>query len=680
MSRLAGLVHGVAGALLVIFPVAGAVLLLARRRFKAANSSGWLIVWSGYLLPLAVVAVASGRGLLMPVLQTAFGIALGLFVTLDRRRALVLGVAIALAFAASAGLVERELSRRMWSDASTPMGIRQLLSGVSELSGESSGWTRNGVRQFEKTWLLRRPAGSAETEGYLLSFELRGTSPFYGWQWYTNDPATTQLLAFEGDRGYTLVEGLVSPIVKRLRTGAPLAGRTVRASLELRAPGGSGSDDDYVLALRTFEPSASVRRPVKLGRSWRRFELSLTFPAESVQGAFEVVLASATGSALDVRDLRLEELIDGEWVALGTPEPAGVTVRVPLPDVHVFAQPTLTVRPTAQWTAHTLRVPAGQLAGQGRLGALLQLEAGTDVALRDVRLTGAGTDGKVAMAEPKRRSKLLFEQENLAGHSYVTSGLLAMMLLLVGPARASRRTQQDAGRRPRRRRLVGALVMAALSLAAVTTTGSRTALVGAVGGAAALLVGPWLTRATASGKRLLRWSLGALLAVALLLSALFALAPGSDALGRLAFWQDRGATNQVSRVEIWRTAVDGMMSAPLGGWGADGFPELWRARHPEDGRAVPQHAHNFWLQLGAAYGLPGLLAALWLSGGLVAMAVRTGRLGPPLLVGVLLTMQLFDHTLTYVGVLVPLVAAVNTVQPGNARLGESSRVAGELKA
>src|SRR5690606_14209606 len=201
MRWVARAVAAVSGVLAVIFPpaAAGLLLLAGAARGQRRLHRAWPIIWAGYLLPLAAVGLLTGHDWLTPTLQALFGVALGLVVAVDRPRALTIGITVGLVVATGAGLLERELSRRLWWDASTPLGVTQLLSGVSELSGDSAGWTRNGVRLFAKSWDTRSTGVAPHT----LSFELRGTSPYHGWQWYTNDPTTDQQLLFEGDEPFT---------------------------------------------------------------------------------------------------------------------------------------------------------------------------------------------------------------------------------------------------------------------------------------------------------------------------------------------------------------------------------------------------------------------------------------------------------------------------------------------
>ncbi|HZJ09395.1 MAG TPA: hypothetical protein VFD39_06865, partial [Trueperaceae bacterium] len=226
MRRAPAALEGVAGGLLVIFPPAAAalLLLLGLGRGNRSRLSAWTWIWAGYLVPLLAVTLLTGRDPIMPALQAVFGVLIGALVVVERRKAMLLGIVLGLLVTVASGLVERELSRRLWWDASTPLDLVHLLNGVSEISGASEGWTRNGVRLVDKTWTLSRdgrsiadsdqadadqadsdqadadqadadqalPAGSRPN--LELSFEVRGTSEQFGWQWYTNHPATAQVL------------------------------------------------------------------------------------------------------------------------------------------------------------------------------------------------------------------------------------------------------------------------------------------------------------------------------------------------------------------------------------------------------------------------------------------------------------------------------------------------------
>lgn len=628
--RSAAALEGLAGASLVIYPPAAAValLLLGVGRRLAPTASGWAWLWAGYLVPILAVSLASAPDPLMPTLQALFGLLIGAVVVIERRGVVLLGIVIGLLASVAAGLVERELSRRLWFDAGTPVGLAQLWSGVSSVSGDSPGWTRNGVRLLAKSWTL-----VGEPSGLALSMEVRGASQGLGWQWYTNDPATRQEQLRDLSGAFTRVTGLTASIVRRVRTPTPLAGRTYRVTVELRSSQAVTLSDCPALGLRTFEPAASHCQPVVLDTSWRTHSAIFTFPEASSQSVFEVVIGPVAADHLDIRRLRVEESLRGQWTELGPAEPASVNVRVPLPGTHVFAQPTLNFVPTSEWVRQVLPIAGPLPKDLDELTALLQVEAGTRLELRAVELAPLDGAGRAAVAQGKSRSELLFEQANLAAHSWVAAGLLALVLAPTGGAAA---------------------LSLVLLLTAVVVTGSRTAfLAGALGGAALVLS---RTKLRLAGGRL---GLAAVLTGLVLV--VVAAAVGGDALGRLAFWQDGaagGAVNQVSRVEIWQAAVIGIGQEPFAGWGTDGFSRLWSELHPGDARAAPRHAHNFWLQAGVDYGLPGIFAALWLTVGLVVLARRSGR-AALLVTLALLLMQIFDSTLTFVGVLLPLAAVLN---------------------
>jgi O-antigen ligase len=119
--------------------------------------------------------------------------------------------------------------------------------------------------------------------------------------------------------------------------------------------------------------------------------------------------------------------------------------------------------------------------------------------------------------------------------------------------------------------------------------------------------------------------------------------------------------NPISRWDIWQVALQALLAYPLTGLGTQPFISFMAGldfpRH-----LIATHAHNLWLQFGAAYGIPGLLAALWLTGGLLGLAWRWGRWRGLGLVVPVMIMQLFDYTLFYAGVLFPLILGLNALR------------------
>ena len=134
---------------------------------------------------------------------------------------------------------------------------------------------------------------------------------------------------------------------------------------------------------------------------------------------------------------------------------------------------------------------------------------------------------------------------------------------------------------------------------------SRAGFIGLAASAGLLLLGP---------RRWGRWLL-AVAAILLLLLLLFL--PLPELLARLdsgtRFDAMAGAVNMAGRLEIWQRAIYGIEDFPLTGMGLGTFRKLGPLLYPMF--AIPAtydiaHAHNFFLQTGLDFGLPGLVAML----------------------------------------------------------------------
>jgi O-antigen ligase len=618
--------EGVAACGLVIYPPVGVALFFLHALISDRPSLHRCWLWPA-LLVLGLWILLQGRLDLWLFTQAGLALLLAIFVTINSARAVLLGIIAGFAVIAVAGGFERELSRHLWLDAGSPQTFTDKLQGVTQLSGDSPGWRRNGVRLSEKTWRLE-----PGTDRLKLSFEARLTAGQPGWQWYTNNPEVQQELRSEAGEQFTRI---VSPpegrrdVVQRVRTVGAVAGRTFRVNLELRAPEPVMAEGCQGLQLRTFDAPFQHCESVSLSEDWQRFSITATFPPEAGQPALELRINHIATPSFDVRNVSFEELAGDGWTPLYPVEPAGLQVRLPLPDVHIFSHPALNIVPGEEWQRYTLAIEHEALRELKQVSFLLQLEVGVDVALRDISLTSLTPDARQPLPSAFPRFDLWYLQANLAGHTFAATGLLLLLL-----ARSS-----WVG-------LGGLLIV----LGAIFLTGSRAAWLAALAGL------PWLLWLGTQGRaRLLAFgSLG-------MITIAFFLGVGGDALGRLQVWQAEDG-NTVPRTEIWNSAWNTLMAQPWTGVGEQGFVSAWQAQHPDDRREVPTHAHNFWLQFGAAYGIPGLLAALWLSGGLLVIAWRWGRWRGLGLVVPVLIMQVFDYTLFYAGVLFPLILGLNMLR------------------
>jgi len=245
------------------------------------------------------------------------------------------------------------------------------------------------------------------------------------------------------------------------------------------------------------------------------------------------------------------------------------------------------------------------LPAPGVLALVLEVPAGEVVEVRSVWLADAAGRRLPAIAA-LARPRLWYGGPNLVGHVLAATAVM-------GAATAGR--------------VRGAGALLALGGAAIAMTGSRTALV------AALLGGAWVL-ASFLPQRRRRW-----VALGVVVLAALAVGPVAGWLGRAGVWRldDR---NVVWRLGQMQDAWETMLAAP------------WT------GGPLAESAHNFWLQLGGSYGLPGLIAAAWFTLGILWLARRwAGARGLGMAVAVLV-LQIADDSLAYLGVSGPLALAL----------------------
>ncbi len=91
------------------------------------------------------------------------------------------------------------------------------------------------------------------------------------------------------------------------------------------------------------------------------------------------------------------------------------------------------------------------------------------------------------------------------------------------------------------------------------------------------------------------------------------------------FQQDVTNTSLGYRFEMWETAVDVLRDDPLLGVGPAGFGTAWNAKpRPKEARVFVE-PHNAFLFFGAAYGVVGLAALVWLYAALMVTGWRHRR-------------------------------------------------------
>lgn len=496
-------------------------------------------------------------------------------------------------------------------------------------SSDTHSVTGDGGRlSAYRSWRLDRG-----TEAVLLQFELRLRHGIFGWDWRT---------ASQADRLETLIENSevitrFSPIGRNpfifrgISTGSPIAGRTFRATIDLRA----ADPGEVCGALYLAERGAAhlARKDVCLEPSWDTYTLTWTAPDSAQLPTVDLVLNHFTRGSLDIRRVKLEELSTGLPVLLNPLAPTGVGMALSWSADSPYAQDQTKLKsiqliPRSNWQRFELHAQDDGLHDQTRIWAELQVERGIAVEIRNVSLQ-ALTPGKSdprAVSSVERQS-LWFQQYNLAGHSILTTGLVLLSATRSG--------------------WLG-LAGKVLTLVGIHATGSRAAWI------AALIGLPWLLwLACRPPER--RWVFG-LLAVGLVGLATLDV----DNLGRLKVLD---VDEAVGRTDIWRVALQALREQPwtgIGGTTGD-FSDYWDANHLGTSREVVTHAHNLWLAYASSYGVPGLLAILWLTAGFLYIAWRWGRWRGLALVIPVFIMNIFDYTFFYAGVLFPLILGLNSL-------------------
>ena len=312
-------------------------------------------------------------------------------------------------------------------------------------------------------------------------------------------------------------------------------------------------------------------------------------PEAATSSVVRVILNNFDGLSYDVRRVKLYTLEQGAWERLGPLVPQGASVQFECKGHAPEPQSGTAFVPTRDWTRYTFTTikPApetGPLTATLRLGSGQTDDGQTEAVLqtRHTALFSSSSQQPALQQEALRplpvqtRQSLFFSHPNLAGHTLVTLGLVVLSLVRTG--------------------WLGALTLG-LTVGGVWLTGSRAAWLGALVGL------PWLLWLGSFKRR--AWLMVGIATFGALVLSVF----GVQSLGRLQFV---GVDEVVTRPQIWRVALDAFLDHPWQGVGGEGFAAYWSA-HAQDGLVVT-HAHNLWLQFAAAYGLPGLVATLWLTG------------------------------------------------------------------
>ncbi len=610
---------------LAIYPPVGLGLFFLKTLFERTWQQDlrqirpWFHLWIALLFPVPFQFFAShdSRWLI-------FGFILALVASwvLVSRVRIWKGLAAALMVILATGMITRETSKDLWINPTQPLELPNTLSGISTLSNSS-----NLYHSFGKIWSL-----APGNHSLRLSFEARSNEGTFGWDWYRYHPEF-QLEPFHDEAGQ-LATKVIPPVMlgkshyitRELDTGQTLAGRTFRATVELRSPDAiSTSECDGIILQENGGRYGGQCLPISLNNLWQTFQVVWTAHESILTSHLRLVLINL-GTPYDVKGARLEERIDNTWIELGPLEPTGVTVRPFIAEMRRQELPSFAFVPKAAWEKYSYNFDVQTLSEDIRF--LLQLEGNTSLEIRHILLEDSKTNTKVP-GIPFSRQSLWFPQANLAGHSATMLGLTLLNSLSSG--------------------WLG-LLSSGLTFASIYLTGSRAAWL------AALLGIPWLLWLIARQER--RWIVVILLiGVTLLIIPLRTVGLVSS---RVLDLEDG---NTVTRTQIWRVSWEGFLEHPWTGLGGNhqDFLTYWE-NHPNAPQQTADHAHNFWLHFAVSFGIPGLLASLWITVGLLYLAWRWGQWRGLAVVLPVFLMNIFDYTLFYSSVLFLLIFAMNTLR------------------
>ena len=440
----------------------------------------------------------------------------------------------------------------------------------------------------------------------------------YLWQTSANGPEQE---ALEGGVTRLSFASMGQFAFRSAASDEPLADRVFRATVMLRSAGRVPVCG--AVSLGEHGARATARLEMCLDTEWTEAVVDWTAPADSATVLIDVILSAFT-SPVDVRDVRLVELLDGAVQPFGALAPTGVTLRLswdtPFPWSRDSAKERfVTAVPLDRPTTLSLDLPDSVAAGT-RAWTTLYVEQGLRVRLLESGWEGAAAHARSSIA----RLVLWFDHPNQLGHAVAAIGVAAA-ITASGPA--------------------GSLTAGVLAAALILATGSRTALAALALG---LVVG-FLTRP----RRPVGWrrhaSIAAFVAVVLVAMLVWWSAPSE--LPRALAPDGRSV---VLRGDIWKHAFALARSHPWLGSDAS-FASSWSTAFA-DAPAVT-HAHNGFLDALTRYGIAGTVA---LGLAFASLAVRAGRSRvwrTAVVAATLFVLNLTDATYPSLWVLLPLLLA-----------------------
>ena len=624
-ERLAIWAERIGSALLVLLAPLGAGILsvgsVLRRRHPPPRS--WWCLWVPALLPVAVLEACFGHLLEAGAWggEMALAILAGWFVhgrLTPVRRGLAIGLVVALAVLSASQVGSWILWRPVPHDDPTSVLVKTLIEGHQSVRDSvTRAWTiPGGTQVVEFHAQSRTPGGLPE------------------WMWLAHSQVKVEPLVGVAPDAARIQFGTASnPYAQKwFKLGREASGLRFRSTLEIRANATIPGARCRGVRLQVMGPGGGASCPdTTIGPQWKRVTSDWTAPAGATSSVIRVVLNNLGGTTVDVRNLHLFLDRGGLWrelTPLQSVEP-GATLSWHTPVAQHVA--TASWRPSTSWTDVTLRLGASDVPYPSTASILLSPNG---IGRLDIRSAGITANGvPVPPVRRPLRQPLWYTQPNLAGHSLAAAGLLAMLI----PGSM----------------LTSSLVFVA-TCAAVWLTGSRTAFAAAVIGMSVLFL---LRQRRHRAALVPALGIAVVASLALMASTLFN--PGHPVVDTLTF----GEGQQTPRHAIWEGAALAVVQHPLLGLVGQGedFAQYWRSSPANHTGEDIQHAHNLWLQFASRYGLVGAFSVLWLTVGLIVTGNRLGGTAGLVFVASLLFMNVFDYTLFFSGVLLPLILGLNVV-------------------
>lgn len=601
----------------------GLRLLATRPRWRP----GWAILLGGPFIPLAALEALTGSwgraG--MWLAEALLAVVGGHLLQGDGRR-VRRGLTAGLATLALVLLASQLASGGLWDTAPTRdlalEAARNLTTGVQTATNPST-----------RRWVIR-PGSNAVA----FQAQARPSGELGKWAWIPNGPIGIRKLPQAGPNAARLQFGIGhDPYAQRwYGSRTPVGGETFRVTYQIRADRRIPKRGCRGVWLQVWGKDGGADcGPVAVNETWQQHSTVWTVPPRAQSRVIRVVVNDFDGYTVDIRDVRLYERTTGGWRELGPLAPNGGVVALSwTTGNHKVRSRQVVLTAESRWQPISMRLTSSAVRSASDASVTLTPPVGSAIQVRKARLTDGS--GPAARKTSIVRQSLWFGQPNLAGHSVAAIAVAAMSL----PAPMSAQ-----------------VFLFIVSTLALWFTGSRTAFVAGLIGMSVLLLLRQRRR-----RRVLSIALGVLLLAAATIVGWTLLARGSSEASRLPFNE-----GQVTpRTAIWEAAGAAFLAHPITGLvGArSDFAAYWQASPANKTGEHVDHAHDLWLQLASRYGMFGLASAIWLTVGLLSYAWRLGRFRGLALVGTVLFMNVFDYTIFFSGVLLPLLLGVNLLRKG----------------